>query len=231
MAQRVFGNYLRKGKLGKAVTEWVGLKDHLSIPLWRSLAMNIYFNSGKIATSRKKGIYEKYLNPDLIEASRLEIIEDFYRPKPVMEKQLDELRYYCLPRLLRYADRNSMAFSVEQRVPHLSKLLLDFALSLPLERRVNKGWSKFIVRNSMNGRVPAEVLWSTTKKGFDIPQAFWVAQIQNQLSEWVGDTADEALFKKEIILKDLRNANTQGSKYLWSVISTILFMHFSNIKA
>jgi asparagine synthase (glutamine-hydrolysing) len=231
MAQRVFGDYFRQGKFGNAITEWIGLRDNLSIPLWRSLAMNVYFNSGKLATSRKKGIYGKYLNEELMEASRSEVIEDYYRPKPVMEKQLDELRYYCLPRLLRFADRNSMAFSVEQRVPHLSNLLLDFALGLPIERRVHRGWSKYIVRNSMKGRVPSEVLWSTTKKGFDIPQAFWVAQIQKQLSEWVSDTADDSLFRKETILKDLRNPNTQGSKYLWSVISTILFMHFLNIKA
>lgn len=231
MAQRVFGDYLRQGKLTKAINEWIGLRDHLSIPLLRSLAMNIYFNSGKLATSRKKNIYSRYLKPELINATRKQVIEDFYRPKPVLDKQLDELRYYCLPRLLRFADRNSMAFSVEQRVPHLSNLLLDFALSLPLERRVNKGWSKYIVRNSMNGRVPSEVLWSTTKKGFDIPQAFWVEQIQEQLTEWVGDTANESLFRKEQIIQDINNADTRGSKYLWSVISTILFMHFSNIKS
>src|SRR5690606_6546206 len=141
----------------------------------------------------------------------------------------DELSHYCLPRLLRFADRNSMAFSVEQRVPHLSNLLLDFALELPLERRVNNGWSKFIVRKSMEGKIPDAVLWNPKKRGFDIPQALWVEQIADQLKEWIGDTAESNLFKRDAIIEDLYNAQ-KGTTYLWSVISTILFMHFSKIQ-
>ena len=37
-----------------------------------------------------------------------------------------------LPALLRYEDRNSMAFSVESRVPFLDHRLVEFALHFPL---------------------------------------------------------------------------------------------------
>ena len=82
----------------------------------------------------------------------------------------------------------------------------------------------------MEGKIPDAVLWNPKKRGFDIPQAFWVEQIANQLEEWIGDTADAGIFKKDAIIKDLFS-DQKGSTYLWSVISTILFMHFSKIQS
>lgn len=230
MAQRVFMEYLKKGNVRKGIEEWVGAKAHMSLPLWKSLAMNLYFNSPNIKIKRRQKIFNKYVNDDLLNSFRKDVASDIFANKSVQEKQSDELSRYCLPRLLRFADRNSMAFSVEQRVPHLSNLLLDFALELPIERRVNNGWSKYIVRKSMQGKIPDAVLWNTKKRGFDIPQAFWVEQIADQLKEWIGDTAENHLFKKDHIIKDLYSTE-KGSTYFWAVVSTVLFMNFSKITA
>ncbi len=230
MAQRVFMDYFKNGDIRNGLKEWIGAKNNMSLPLWKSLMMNLYFDSPALKTNRRKKEFSKYVTSDLLEAYRKDVESDIFASKSVQEKQADELSSYCLPRLLRFADRNSMAFSVEQRVPHLSNLLLDFALELPIERRVNNGWSKFIVRKSMEGKIPDAVLWNPKKRGFDIPQAFWVEQIANQLEEWIGDTADAGIFKKDAIIKDLFS-DQKGSTYLWSVISTILFMHFSKIQS
>jgi asparagine synthase (glutamine-hydrolysing) len=230
MAQRVFMDYFRKGDIGNGFKEWVGAKNNMSLPLWKSFVMNLYFDSQILKTNRRKKTYSKYVNTDVLNAYRADVASDIFANKAVQDKQADELSKYCLPRLLRFADRNSMAFSVEQRVPHLSNLLLDFALELPLERRVNNGWSKFIVRKSMEGKIPAAVLWNPKKRGFDIPQGFWVEQIADQLKEWIGDSCDLHLFKRDNIIKDLYS-HDKGSPSLWTVVSTILFMEFSKIKA
>lgn len=230
MVQRVFSDYLKQHQYSKAYKEWIGLRDHLSVPLWKSLAMSVYFDSATIRIERRRRKYSKYVNQELLSSYRKDVIDDFYANKPIEDKQIDELRYYCLPRLLRFADRNSMAFSVEQRVPHLSNLILDYALQLPISLRVHNGWSKFIVRQSMNGKVPDEILWATKKRGFDIPQEFWVARLAPKLKEWIGDTADQQLFNKDAIIQDVETPES-GSPYLWSVVSTILFMHFSKIQS
>ena len=66
-----------------------------------------------------------------------------------------------LPRLLRYADRNSMAFSLECRLPFLTPQLTRFALSLPDELLIGAdGTSKVVLRQAMRGIVPDEVSWT-----------------------------------------------------------------------
>ena len=47
------------------------------------------------------------------------------------ERLLQDLLTYSLPCLLRYEDRNSMAFSIESRVPYLDQEFVDHILSLP----------------------------------------------------------------------------------------------------
>src|SRR5262249_52411647 len=60
-----------------------------------------------------------------------------------------------LPALLRYGDRNSMAFSIESRVPFLTPALADLAYSLPAAELVDGGAnSKAVLRAAMRGIVP-----------------------------------------------------------------------------
>ena len=56
---------------------------------------------------------------------------------------------YGLGKLLRFSDRNAMAHSREVRLPYLSHELVEFAFSLPSEYKMQKGWSKLILRESM----------------------------------------------------------------------------------
>ncbi len=78
--------------------------------------------------------------------------------------------HYGLGKLLRYSDRNAMAFSREVRLPYLSHELVEFAFSLPSNFKLNNGWSKKILRDSMNGILPNEISWRKDKKGFQAPE-------------------------------------------------------------
>ena len=53
-----------------------------------------------------------------------------------------------LPSLLRYEDRNSMAFSIETRLPFLDYRLVEFAFSLPDEAKLDGTTTKAILRRS-----------------------------------------------------------------------------------
>ena len=78
-----------------------------------------------------------------------------------------------LPKLLRYEDRNSMAFSLETRLPFLDYRLVEMVFSLPLNFRINKGWTKWILRSSMASVLPKEICWRRTKLGFPTPEINW----------------------------------------------------------
>lgn len=77
--------------------------------------------------------------------------------------------------LLRYADRNSMAFSREVRVPFLSHELVNFVFSLPDNFKLKNGWTKFILRKSMEKTLPSEITWRREKIGYEPPQQKWLA--------------------------------------------------------
>ena len=57
-----------------------------------------------------------------------------------------DLQTFSLPSLLRYEDRNSMAFSMESRLPFLDQELVDWVLRLPPSAIIDRGWSRAILR-------------------------------------------------------------------------------------
>ena len=79
-----------------------------------------------------------------------------------------------LPSLLRYEDRNSMAFSIETRLPFLDYRLVEYVFSLPDEERLDGATSKAILRRSLADRVPPRVLERRDKMGFETPADTWM---------------------------------------------------------
>ena len=77
--------------------------------------------------------------------------------------------------LLRYEDRNSMAFGIESRVPFLDVNLIELAVRLPDRLRVGDGTTKVVLRRSMTNRLPAPVRDRRDKLGFAAPEAVWLA--------------------------------------------------------
>lgn len=80
-----------------------------------------------------------------------------------------------LPGLLHYEDRNSMAFSIESRVPYLDYRLVEFAFGLPPEWKIDEGTTKVVLREAARGVIPEEVRTRTDKVGFATPEAKWFA--------------------------------------------------------
>lgn len=80
-----------------------------------------------------------------------------------------------LPLYLRVEDRNSMAHSVEARLPFLDYRLVSLAFSLPSEWKLKGEWNKYLVRASMKGTIPERVRTRFDKMGFPTPDKRWLA--------------------------------------------------------
>lgn len=78
-----------------------------------------------------------------------------------------------LPSLLRYEDRNSMAFSIETRLPFLDYRLVEFVFSLPDDRKIDGTTTKAILRESLADRLPVSVAARRDKLGFETPTDLW----------------------------------------------------------
>jgi len=94
-----------------------------------------------------------------------------------------DLTKFSLPALLRYEDRNSMAFSVEARVPFLDPRLIGYVFSLPISQRLKNGWTKYILRNAMKGILPEKILKRRSKVGFATPEVKWLRELRKEIRE------------------------------------------------
>jgi len=87
-----------------------------------------------------------------------------------------------LPALLRYADRNSMAFSREVRLPFLDHRLVEFLFSIPSDQLIRGQTTKHILRRAAVDILPASVRDRKTKLGFAPPQSEWM---RSELRGWI----------------------------------------------
>ncbi len=114
----------------------------------------------------------------------------------VEDRQVDDLTRYSLPSLLRYEDRNSMAFGIEARVPFLDYRLVEFLLRVSSDRKLVGGQTKAILRRALRGTVPDEILDRRDKLGFGPPQQDW-------LRGAFGDRMRSVLRSDDFRLRDL----------------------------
>lgn len=115
-----------------------------------------------------------------------------------------------LKELLRYADRNSMAHSVEVRLPFLSHKLVEFVFTLPDSFKLKEGWTKMILRESMANILPFEITWRIDKVAYETPQEQWIEDIKEspivkkRILPYLNDLD---YFKKGYKIEDIPNWN------------------------
>jgi asparagine synthase (glutamine-hydrolysing) len=124
------------------------------------------------------------------DATRMDVDRLF--SNSLSQKLYDDLTRFSIPALLRYEDRNSMAFSLEARVPFLDYRLVEFCFALPTQFKIAPPLTKLVLRKAMNGRLPGSVVQRMDKLGYPTPLAVWFRQ---GLKSWVQDTFASATFK------------------------------------
>ncbi len=169
---RLVGGYFRKGNLTKAISATRNLSDKLSL------------STGKTLSHLSKSLLSSFSTEQQL--YRLEFRK--YYPFLMNEKpndppfllenkagsMMDRFLYHLLfttslPSLLQYEDRNSMAFSIESRVPFLDHRLVEFAFSLQNEDKIRGTETKYILRKSLASILPDAITNRQDKKGFVTP--------------------------------------------------------------
>lgn len=96
------------------------------------------------------------------------------RPRSVREMSVAQVTATNLPMLLHWEDRNSMAHSIEARVPFLDYRVVEHSLAISDFEKVGGGISKKALRSAMRGSVPDIVLDRRDKMGFVTAETLWV---------------------------------------------------------
>lgn len=133
-----------------------------------------------------------------------------------------------LPSLLRYEDRNSMAFSVEGRVPYLDYRLVEFALTTGSPWVLHEGWTKWVLRQAVRDVVPSEITWRHDKVGFETPERRWMSSwIDRQSGPTFSTSAPSAEYLEVdavTALLDQWRGGGRGTRQLWRCINLELWL-------
>lgn len=79
-----------------------------------------------------------------------------------------------LPLYLRVEDRNSMAHSIEVRLPFMDHRLVSAVMRIAGIRKLDGFWNKVLLREAMRGKIPESVRTRPDKMGFETPDAKWI---------------------------------------------------------
>jgi asparagine synthase (glutamine-hydrolysing) len=189
---------------------------------------SIYFDNFSVFSKNR---IENLLTPQALET--LNGIDPYNSNRAYFNRNghcglLDRLLYTdmktYLHELLMKQDQMSMAASIESRVPFLDHKLVEFVARLPHRFKL-RGWTtKYILRKSMNGMLPKEILYRK-KAGFPVPIRKW---FQNgtflDLPEYLlsDRTLARGFFKKDYV-EQLLGSHVSGqddhSERLWSLLN------------
>ena len=100
--------------------------------------------------------------------------------------RVEQIRNMFLPRLLKWDDRNSMAFSVEGRYPLLDHELIELCLSFAPQVLYHRGWTKWPLRIGLRNTLPDTIMYRRSKFGAEISQAKWLCgPLRPELESWL----------------------------------------------
>ena len=144
--------------------------------------------------------------------------------------RLDQLHYRytkqdTLPGILRQVDRNSMAFSIESRLPFLDYRLVEYTFSLPNEQKLLGGVAKQVYRRALSGILPDKIRDRTSKLGFVTAEPKWMQQTAKKdaiLSTFSEITAS-APYSRQFIqdrFHQFLNGNIPFDTMIWKVFCT-----------
>ncbi|MGA2934833.1 MAG: asparagine synthase (glutamine-hydrolyzing) [Methanomicrobiales archaeon] len=127
------------------------------------------------------GFFRDALGQVLVRSERRSLLRGDVPPVSRYTGSLDEvlkreILSTNLPALLHWEDRNSMAFSIESRVPYLDHRVVEFLAALPLHQKIRNGVTKYILRRAIKGLVPEAIRCRMDKMGFVTPEEVWMKE-------------------------------------------------------
>ena len=200
---------IKKGKLIRFIHELIKSGENSRLTQKEVILFYVYFNFNRVRAWRLYRKAKSCLNADFVQSYNIsERLDIFRRIKTVSDLQIQEIQEIQLAHLLKYADRNSMAFSIESRLPFLDYRLVEFALSVPSEYKIRDGWTKNLIREGMKGIIPEDIRKRKNKLGFEVPQAKLMQAVLPQLLTKIEKgTMLEKYFNMDWLLNTLKRNN------------------------
>ena len=224
---------LKRGRVSSFFTEKKELKNKFAPNINNALGRAAYYYLPEFAQRNIRA--KKRLGMGFISTNYQHALTHMGIParggKTFKEQSLLSTQF-GLQDLLRYEDRNSMAFSIESRVPFLDHRLVEFSIALDNDWKIQNGWTKYILRKTAEPLLDKEVVWRKYKMGFLTPQKLWKLQSQKELDTFVNEIKMPDFLDRDYVLK-LNNADINDSSHLsefWKIVSFLKWAEIFNVQ-
>jgi asparagine synthase (glutamine-hydrolysing) len=221
----------RQKKLGKSgelkAAQALGIKENFDIN--NKLAALLPEFGSSILQSRKAK--KAFQHPDLDRDFAFANKQNLYYATPATFDLNGALFYNTfvngLEELLRFADRNSMAHSVEVRLPFLQHELVEFLFTLPPHYKIHQGWTKWLLRKTVENKLPKEIVWRKEKVGYEPPQKRWMQhpQVQEAIGEARKKLVQQGILNASVLNKPIAAKDAHADEsYDWRYWSAALLL-------
>ena len=107
-----------------------------------------------------------------------------------------------------------MAHGREVRLPFLNHELVQFIFSLPSHFKIHNGYTKWLLRKSMEKNLPEPIVWRKEKIGFEPPQKQWMENIlfQEYLHEAKSKLVKNGILKSSALNKKIQPHNAYAAE-------------------
>lgn len=135
-----------------------------------------------------------------------------------------QLTSSTLQMLLHWEDRDSMAHSLESRVPFLDYRLVEFVLGLPDEYKLADGVTKKVLRAGMSGILPDAIRDRMDKLGFVTPEEVWIREsaqdeFRSRLDSAIGLAGGALKPSAKKVLEQMIDGEAPFSFLVWRMIN------------
>jgi asparagine synthase (glutamine-hydrolysing) len=129
-----------------------------------------------------------------------------------------------LKHLLRLADRNSMRFSIESRIPFADDInLIESTFNISGSYKIRNGSSKYLLREAFKKLLPKEIIKRKDKIGFATPETEWFIELKPYFRELIFEQKTDEFVNWEGIQNDFENiynnALKSSTQRLWRLIN------------
>jgi asparagine synthase (glutamine-hydrolysing) len=173
-------NLLKQGKLRLWADEVKAMNKEISFSYHRSAGYTLAYLFPQLIQLLGRFDGRSYANRDWLNTSAMDMSKNDplrikgARDASVRNMSIAQLTATNLPMLLHWEDRNSMAFSVEARVPFLDYRVVELCLNMNDTDKLGGGMSKTALRKNMRNLVPDNILDRRDKLGFVTAESLWI---------------------------------------------------------
>lgn len=134
-----------------------------------------------------------------------------------------ELQNTSLPSLLHNVDRDSMAHSLEARVPFLDYRIAEHIFSLPPAMLLHDGFTKYTYRKAMQGRIDDELLWNNNKKGFVTPVNDYLVSGHAYCQDLLQQFPHHPVLNMDWVKSAFAARDPRQSRFLWRCLCFLIW--------